>query len=118
VAGGAIVASCIWWIVGAYRDFSHVSPIHWGLLAPYASLHAVPVGVGLLAGSIMLLTGRGGKALLLAFTLTAIQAVAVTSLTPGLHAIYEDTVHRSLDTLRWSPPAASSPDSSAQVPLE
>ena len=35
-AGLVILIACSWWALHAYDDFNSVSPIHWGLMAPWA----------------------------------------------------------------------------------
>ena len=89
IAGLIILASCTWWVLHAYDDFSQVSPIHWGLMAPWAILGLVPVLVGAAAGGLLIYRGRGGKTLFLAFFLTAVQAVTVAVLSPGIRGFLQ-----------------------------
>ncbi len=106
IAGLIILASCTWWILHAYDDFSQVSPIHWGLMAPWAILGLVPVLVGAAAGGLLIYRGRGGKTLFLAFFLTAVQAVTVAVLSPGIRDSYKGTVKQSRDSVQWTVPSS------------
>jgi hypothetical protein len=103
VAGLAILVACAWWSIHAYDDFNHVSPIHWGLMAPWAVLGLVPTLVGAAAGGLLIYRGRGGKTLLIAFFLTMVQAGAVAFLTADIRTSYEVTVKESRDSLEWTP---------------
>lgn len=103
VAGLMILVACTWWTLHAYDDFNNVSPIHWGLMTPWAVLGLVPTLVGAAAGGLLLYRGRGGKTLLLAFVLTVAQALTVAVLNPDIRRSYEATVSQSRDSLQWSP---------------
>lgn len=103
-AGLVILVACTWWTLHAYDDFTNVSPIHWGLMAPWAFLVLVPTLVGAAAGGLLIYRGRGGKTLLLAFFLTVTQAVTVAVLSPDIRRSYEVTVDQSRDSLEWRPP--------------
>jgi hypothetical protein len=107
LAGLAILVGCAWLSLHAYDDFNVVSPIHWGLMAPWAVLGLVPTLVGAAAGGLLLYRGRGGKTLLLAFALTMAQATAVAILTPDLRSTYNVTVRESQDSLEWKAPSAT-----------
>jgi len=86
------------WAIGAARDLSLVSPIHWPLVLPQMLLGFVPaLFSALLAGA--LIFGRPGvRALTFALGVTLLQGLLVRRLAPDLHTRYQVTVEQGQES--------------------
>ena len=94
------------WITGGLREVVIVSPIHWPLLAPYISLHILPIATGFFVAIWMIVAGKAPRPLLTGFVLALLQNVWIFSLAPDFRADYETTVAQSREVRQWTPPDA------------
>jgi hypothetical protein len=93
--GGLLLLACWWWVIGALKDVSVVSPVHWGLLLPHLALFGFPAVMATFTAAAMLLGRSGVRALFLGLAIAAAQAAAVSLVAPEIEQRYSKTIEQS-----------------------